>query len=82
MLSLQLLHLYTTSHWCKSTSRRDQILSAESSEDEARCLKWRRLAMFPWNAEQQSLKNSCFTGKAEEVRPFCWVESGDSQDGC
>ncbi len=49
--SLTRLHLYTTSHWCKCTSRhhtisslilrRDQIWSAESSEDEARCLEWR-----------------------------------------
>ncbi len=36
---------------------RDQICSAESSEDEARCLELRRLARFPSNTEQQSLRN-------------------------
>ncbi len=90
--SLRLLHLYTTSHWFKSTSRRhaifplilcrDQICSAESSEDEARCLELRRLARFPSNKEQQSLRNPCLTGKAEWVRPFCCVESGDLLNGC
>ncbi len=62
--------------------RRDQIWSAESSEDEARCLEWCRSAMFMWNTEQQSLKNTYLTGKAEGVCPFCWVESGDLLDGC
>ncbi len=89
--SLTLLHLYTTSHWCKNTSRRhaipllilrrDLLWSAENTADLMHCLVWCRSARFPWNTEQQSLKNPCLTGKAE-VSPFCWLENRDSLDGC
>ncbi len=40
--SLTLLHLYTTSHWCKSTFRRHAISP----------LEWHCSARFLWNAEQ------------------------------
>ncbi len=61
------LHLYTTFHWCKSMSRRhaisplilhhDLLLSAGSSADVMHCPVLHHSAKFPWNTEQQSLKN-------------------------
>ncbi len=59
-----------------------QILSAESSTDVTRCPVLRHSARFPLNTEQQSLNNPYLSGRAEEVCLFCWVESGDSLDGC
>ncbi len=62
--------VYTTSHWCKSTSRRhaippfiplhDLLWLAGNSADVRHCPVLRHSARFPWNTERQSLKKSLF----------------------